>query len=55
MTKISDSLASRAKAAGLDRLEATLEGLVQPRELRLGQLVIAIREGEINLPLGQSR
>src|SRR3954447_8418 len=55
MTKISDSIASRTKAAGLDRLKAKLESIVQPCELRFGHLFIAIREDEINLSFRQSR
>jgi hypothetical protein len=53
VTKIREGPAGRAKAAGLDRLEAKLEGIVQPRNLGLGHLVISIREDQIDLPFGQ--
>lgn len=53
MTKVRAGLACRAKAASLDRLEAELQRLVQPRQFRLGHLVISVREGQIEVPLGQ--
>jgi hypothetical protein len=55
MTEVRDDLPRRAKAPGLDRLKAELERIVQPRQLGLGHLVIAIREDQIDVPLGQAR
>src|SRR3954464_585436 len=55
MTKVRDGLPRRAKAAGLDRLKAALERIVQPRQLGLGHLVVSIRENQIDVSLGQTR
>jgi hypothetical protein len=52
--KISDHVSRRTKPAGLDRLEAALQGIVQSRQLGLGHVVGRIRESEINLPFRQS-
>jgi len=51
MAKIGGNVTRRAKVAGLDRFEAALEGIVQPRQLSLGHIVIRVCEDQIDLPL----
>lgn len=55
MAKISDRIARRTKPPCLDRLEPTLECVVQSCQLGLGHLVIRVREDEIDFPVRQSR
>jgi hypothetical protein len=44
MTKIRDHVTGGTKAPRLDRLEATLEGVVQPRRVGLAHVVIEVVE-----------
>jgi hypothetical protein len=54
MTKIRDHVTGGTKVPRLDRLEATLEGVVQPRQVGLAHVVIRLRQAKIDLPLRQS-
>lgn len=54
MTKIRDHVTGGTKAPRLDRLEATLESVVQPRQVGLAHIVIPLRQAKIDLPFWQS-